>query len=179
MKKIRRVKDSIAGGRIASDRIARGRSPAVLFLAVALLTAGCSVGTVAPSPAPTASGPLVTVETRGGECFAAPCGMTVIVERDGRVHQSAKPPNELGTVPPGELAAFDAAIRTTDFTALKSHTFTGQCPTAYDGQEVVFEFGAPGGVQRIATCEVQVDFGQPLFLAVRTALGPFVPLGST
>jgi len=40
----------------------------------------------------------------------------------------------------------------------------------------VFEFGAPGGVERIATCEVAVDFGSPLFLAVATALGPFVPL---
>ena len=129
-----------------------------------------------PSPAPTASGRLVTVETRGGECFAAPCGMTVILERNGRVHLAAKPPNDLGTVPPSALAALDAAIRTTDFAALKSHRFTGQCPTAYDGQEIVFEFGTPGGVQRIATCEVQVDVGQPLFLAVSAALGSFVPL---
>jgi hypothetical protein len=40
----------------------------------------------------------------------------------------------------------------------------------------VFEFGAPGGLQRIATCEVDVDFGLPLFVAVATALGPLVPL---
>jgi hypothetical protein len=40
----------------------------------------------------------------------------------------------------------------------------------------VFEFGAPAGVERIATCEVEVDFSSPLFAAVATALGPFVPL---
>ena len=40
----------------------------------------------------------------------------------------------------------------------------------------MFEFGAPGGLQRIATCEVDVDFGLPLFVAVATALGPLVPL---
>ena len=161
-------------------RRARGIVPATFLVtvgvAVAVAVAACSSGSSIPSPVPTASGPLVTVETRGGECFAAPCGMTVILERDGRVHQAAKPPNDLGSVPPGALAALDAAIRTTDFTALKSHRFAGQCPTAYDGQEIVFEFGAAGGVQRIATCEVNVDFGQPLFVAVTAALGSFVPL---
>ena len=88
----------------------------------------------------------------------------------------AKPPNDLGIVPPAVLAALDAAIRTTDFTALKCHPSTGRCPTAFDGQEIVFEFGAPGGVQRIATCEGDVDFGLPLFVAVSTALGAFAGL---
>ena len=104
--------------------------------------------------------------------------MTIIVERDGRVHQAAKPPNELGRVPPAALAALDDAIRTTDFADLASHPFTGMCPMAVDGQELVFEFGAPGGVKRIATCEVEVDFGSPLFVAVAAAIGSFVPLPS-
>ena len=150
-------------------------SPAT-FLAVALMAAACSTGATGPSPVATPAGPLVTIETRGGECVDAPCGMTVYLERDGRVHQAAKPPNDLGTVPPSTLATLDAAIRITDFAALKSHPFTGQCPTLYDGQEIVFEFEAPGGVQRIATCEVKVDFGQPLFVAVSAALGPFISL---
>ena len=147
---------------------------AASLLAVALGASACAPGVSAPLPV--ATGPLVTVETRGGLCVDGPCSTTVFVERDGRVHQAAKPPNDLGTVPPAALEALDTAIRTTDFTALKSHPFTGQCPTAFDGQEIVFEFGAPGGVQRIATCEVDVDFGLPLFVAVSTALGPFVPL---
>jgi hypothetical protein len=144
------------------------------FLAVALSASACCFGISVPLPV--ATGALVTLETRGGMCVGGPCGTTIVIERDGRVHQAAKPPNDLGIVPPAALAALDAAIRTTDFTALKSLPFTGQCPTAFDGQEIVFEFGAPGGVQRIATCEVDVDFGSPLFLAASTALGPFVPL---
>lgn len=147
------------------------------LLAVAIVAVACS--SAVPIPIPLATGPLVTVEVRGGECFAAPCGSTVIVERDGRVHSAAKPPNDLGTVPPDVLAAVDAAIKTTDFATMKSHPFTGECPTAFDGQEFVFEFGAPGGVQRIATCEVDVDLGLPLFVAVSTALGPFVLLPTT
>lgn len=142
---------------------------------VAVLVAACTgPGTVA-----TAQGPLLTVEIRGGECPAGACATTVILERDGRVHQAAKPPNDLGVVPPANLAALDAAIRSTNFDALRSHPFTGECPTAYDGQEIVFEFGAPGGIQRVATCDVEVDFGLPLFVAVSTALGPFVPLPTT
>ena len=125
------------------------------------------------------SGPLLTVETRGGECANAPCGSTVIVERDGSVHAAAKPPNALGTIPADQLTALASAIKVTDFALLKSHAFTGECPTAFDGQEFIFEFGAPGGTQRIATCEVDVDYGSPLFVAVSAALGPFVPLPTT
>ena len=128
---------------------------------------------------PTAAGPLVTVELRGGECAVAPCGMTVFLERDGRVHQAAKPPNELGTVPPDQLAAIDTAIKVTDFAALRSHPFTGECPTAFDGQEIVYTFAAPSGTERIASCEVDIDEGLPLFVAVETALGPWVPLPVT
>lgn len=120
------------------------------------------------------AGPLLTVETRGGECVDGPCGTTVVIERDGTVRSAAKPPNDLGTIPADQLAVLDSAIKLTDFEILKKRPFTGECPTAYDGQEFIFEFGAPNGTQRIATCEVQVDFDSPLFVAVSTALGPFV-----
>ena len=126
-----------------------------------------------------ATGPLLTVETRGGECVNGPCGSTVIIERDGTVHAAAKPPNELGTITPEQLAALDSAIKLTDFAVLKNHAFTGECPTAFDGQEFIFEFGAPGGTRRIATCEVQVDYRSPLFVVVAAALGPFMPLPTT
>jgi hypothetical protein len=145
------------------------------FVLVALVVAGCApFGSVAP-----VRGPLVTVESRGGLCPAGTCSTTITIERDGRVHEAAKPPNDLGVVPPATLAVLDAAIRTTDFTELRSHPFTGECPTAFDGQEIVFEFDAPGGTERIATCEVAVDFGSPLFVAVSTAFGPFSPLPSS
>jgi len=129
--------------------------------------------------ASTAAGPLVSVETRGGECFAAPCGMTVYLDSDGTVHAAAKPPNTLGTVPSDQLHDLATLIATTDFAAIRARPFTGVCPTAFDGQEIVFTFAAPSGPQRIATCEVDVDFGLPLFVAVSTALGPFIPIPTT
>ena len=149
----------------------------VPFLLLSVVLAACQPGGSVSNVV--GGGPLLTVETRGGECINAPCGSTVIVERDGSVHAAAKPPNALGTIPADQLTALISAIKLTDFEALKSHAFTGQCPTAFDGQEYIFEFAAPTGTQRIATCEVAVDYGSPLFVAVSVALGPFVPLPTT
>ena len=158
---------------------------------VAIAGAACNQATPgAPGTSPAASNgtppaevvsttPLLTVESRGGECLDGPCGSIIVVERDGTVHEAAKPPNELGTIPAAQMAALESAIKLTDFTLLKSRPFTGECPTAFDGQEFIFEFSAPGGVERIASCEVDVDYALPLFVAVSTSLGPFVPLPTT
>jgi len=157
-------------------------------MVLALLIAACGVTpTVSgPSPSPSVSGvvavpstPLLTVESRGGECMDGPCGSVIVVDRDGTVHDAAKPPTVLGTIPAAQLAALDSAIKLTDFALLKNRPFTGECPTAFDGQEFIFEFAAPGGTERIATCEVEVDYGLPLFVAVSAALGPFIPLPTT
>lgn len=158
------------------------RSRALVFapalVALALGGTGCSdqAPPVTPSPSPVPTGVLLTVTTRGGLCPGGPCEESIFVERDGRVHQAAKPPNDLGVVPADALAALDESIRSADFAAIRSHPFTGQCPTAVDGAEVVFEFGAPGMVERIASCEVEIDYGSPLFVAVANAVGPFVAL---
>jgi len=154
--------------------LARPLIPAVAALVLVASVAACGFEAVIPT-----AGPLVTVELRGGECFAAPCGRTVSLERDGRVHEAAKPPNDLGVVPPDQLAAIDTAIRLTDFAAMRNRPFTEECPTAFDGQEIVYTFAAPSGPQRIASCEVDIDEGLPLFVAVATALGPWVPLPVT
>jgi hypothetical protein len=125
------------------------------------------------------TGPLVTVEMLGGLCPAGACDNSVILERDGRVHAAAKPPNDLGQVNGQAMTALTAAIRATDWAALKAHPFTGQCPIAFDGQEFIFEFAVGTGTQRIASCEVDIDWGSPLFVALGVALGQWVPLPLT
>jgi len=144
------------------------RTRAVGLLLCTLLTA-CSE-TAFASLLPAASGPLVTVTTRGGECVNGPCGSTIVIERDGRVHQTAPAEADLGRVSGEALGAIDAAVRTIDFGVVRSRPFTGECPTAFDGQEVIYEFGAPGGTERIASCEVEIDPNDPLFAAVTAAL---------
>jgi hypothetical protein len=140
----------------------------VIGLIGAAFTA-CSPAVVA-SLLPIASGPLVTVTTRGGECFNGPCGSTITIERDGRVHQTAPTSAELGALSANALTAVDAAVRTTDFESVRARKFTGECPTAFDGQEVIYEFGAPGGIERIASCETEIDADQPPFSIVTAAL---------
>ena len=125
------------------------------------------------------TGPLVTVELRGGMCPEGACDNSVILERDGRVHSAAKPPNELGRVAGDAMATLTAAVQATDYAAIRSHPFTGECPIAFDGQELIFEFAVGSGTQRIASCEVDIDWGHPLFVAVGIALGEWIPLPLT
>ena len=153
----------------------RVRLGIVWLVVAALALAGCSSNVPLPL-----GGPLVTVEMRGGLCAdGGVCDNSVILDRDGRVHAAAKPPNDLGHVDAQAMAALAAAIQATDWAALKSRPFTGQCPVAFDGQELVFEFSVGTGTQRIASCEVDIDWGSPLFVAVGAALGQWVPLPLT
>lgn len=144
-------------------------------MALLIVAAGCAgqASTPSPSSAPTPTGALLTVTTRGGLCAAGACESTIFIERDGRVHFAAKPPNDLGVVPPEQLAALASAIDATDFAELRSHPFTGTCPTAWDGQETVFDFGTAGGVEQVASCATAIDWTSPLFVAVADALRPF------
>ena len=147
------------------DRLAR----MVVIVGLSSVLLGCSPSAIA-SVLPVAAGPLVTMTTRGGECPEGMCGSTIVIERDGGVHRLAPDPAELGTVPPKALAALDTLVRTTNFDAIRARPFTGTCPMAYDGQEVIYEFGTPGGSERIASCETEIDPDQPVFAAVSAAL---------
>lgn len=152
------------------------RALALAFAMVIALVLGACQASPVPLPG---VGPLMTVTMRGGECPAGACEQSVIVERDGTVHAAAKPPNDLGKVKPEAMAALTAAVNQTDFAAVKSHPFTGQCPTTFDGQELVFEFNVGTTTQRIASCEVDIDWGSPLFVAVGVAVGQWVAMPIT
>ena len=159
------------------------------LLAAVLLLADCaSLGTPASSGAPASSSGassaatshapsdlLASVEQRGGECPAATCDTTIYLDFDGRIHVSAKPPNDLGTATPAQVSALVAAIAATDFTALRKPAFTGQCPTAFDGRELVFVFTTATGTERLAACESTLDYGAPLFKALVASLGTAAP----
>jgi hypothetical protein len=157
-------------------RVFSGARRLLAVIAVAIAIAGC--GSQAGLAIP-AGGPLVTVTTHGGECATAPCDQTIYLEQDGRVHVAAKPPNDLGTVPAAQMAAITEAISATDLAKLRAPAFTGQCPTVVDGQELIFEFATAGGTQRISSCQVAIDWGSPLFVAIGAALGQWVPLPTT
>ncbi|MEO6206756.1 MAG: hypothetical protein ABIP77_02225 [Candidatus Limnocylindrales bacterium] len=138
----------------------------VLVMTLLFALAACSSLPALPG----ASGPLVTFTTRGGECLDGPCGGTTVIERDGNVHQTVPAAVDIGQVPADVLFALDAAIKTANFEAIRAVQFDAECPVNVDGQEFIYEFGAPGGVERVASCETRIDPSHPLFIAVTAAL---------
>jgi hypothetical protein len=142
--------------------------PTVLAIVALVVLTACASAAVESSAAP--QGPLLTVTTRGGLCPDGLCGSTVAIERDGRLHQVAPKSIEVGKVTPQRIAALAAAIDATDFSALRRNRFTGECPVNFDGQETIYQFATATGVERIASCETQIDESHPLFLAIRDAL---------
>jgi hypothetical protein len=153
--------------------------PRIARLAALLLTLVLAACTQQASLVLPGTGTLVTVTMHGGACATVPCDSTVYLDADGHVHAATKPPNDLGQVPANVMATLTAAIAHTDFAALRSHPFTGQCPVAVDGQELIFEFALAGGTQRLASCEVDIDWGSPLFVALAAALGQWVQIPVT
>jgi hypothetical protein len=132
------------------------------MLVVALLGAGCAL--VVPQ------GPLVTPEARGGHCPEGECRAIVSIEADGRVHRVEPDAAEIHRVGSQSIDVLNSALALTDFAAIRSRPFTGVCPTAVDGQELIFTFATPAGPERISSCEVEIDFEQPLFVAVDTII---------
>jgi hypothetical protein len=169
----------------------------VLLLGLALVVVGAcssassasSAASAAPSPAASSapssavsgagSGALAVVELRGGECVAAAtCDTVITLDADGRIHLAAKPPNDLGTTSPAQVQALETAIAAADFAALRKPAFSGTCPTAYDGQELIFTFTTANGSERLASCESTLDYSAPVFKALAAALGTNSPMGS-
>jgi hypothetical protein len=145
-------------------------SKVVRLLMVSVLAAGCAL-VEAP-----AAGPLVTVEATGGHCLEGICGSVVAIEADGRVHQIEPAEIAIQQVTAESIDVLRTAIGTTDFEAIRSRPFTGDCPTAFDGQELVYTIATPNGSERIASCDVEVDPQAPLFVAIHAILGASVPV---
>ena len=150
-----------------------------MLLSVAAMATGALAACGSTGIAPVEVGPLLTVQVRGGMCMEGACDHAVILEPDGRVHDGATPPKDLGRVPAPTMATLTAAVQGADYAALKSKPFTGECPIAFDGNELIFEFAVGAGTQRLASCEVDIDWGHPLFVAVGIALGEWIPLPLT
>ena len=113
---------------------------------VALVIAGCAL-----VPSPAESGRLVTVEAHGGRCLDGECRRVVAIESDGLVHQLEPDEVEIHRVTDKTVDVYRAALGITDFDVIRSRPFTGECPTAFDGMEVIYTFataGAPSASHR-------------------------------
>jgi hypothetical protein len=142
----------------------------VRLLLLGLVAAGCAL-----VQSPAGDGPLVTVEATGGMCRTGTCRSVIVIEADGRVRQTEPEAGEISQVTAESIDVLQTAIDITDFEAIRSRPFLGTCPTAFDGQELVYTIATPHGPERIASCDVEVDPQAPLFVAIHAILGASVP----
>jgi hypothetical protein len=101
------------------------------------------------------------------------CGRLTVIETEGLVRIGSQgTTKELGTVPSELLDALEAAIGSTDFTALRVAPWEGECPEDGFGWQLVrYEFFVAGGQQRLSACGTEIDPDHPLFVALGDALG--------
>ena len=125
------------------------------------------------SPPPTASPepqPVISIETRGGECVSGPCDRLVNIDDNGRIHEVIPKDRVVGTVPKDILEALQIEMVQANYDLLQSRPFSGTCPTAFDGQETIYTFHVTTGDEEFASCTVAIDPNHPLFQAVAAAL---------
>jgi hypothetical protein len=123
--------------------------------------------TPAASPEPL---PIVSIETRGGECSQGACDRLVNIDDNGRIHEVIPKDRVTGTVPKDVLEALQIEMAQANYDLLQSKPFTGECPIAFDGQETIYTFHVPTGDEELASCKVAIDDKHPLFRAVAAAL---------
>jgi hypothetical protein len=171
------------------------RLPALLaVLVLAALSAGCASGpaptstaaavaatpgdpsasadpevSIGPAPTPELF-PLLSIEWRGGECPAGLCTRLVNIEGDGRFHEVIPKDQVTGRVPPELLEALQIEIERANYRLILSRPFTGTCPTAYDGQQVIYTFHVSTGDRTVDACKVAIDPDHPLFVATDAAV---------
>lgn len=106
-------------------------------------------------------GILVKIFNHGGECISeAACQSTRLIRADGGISIDG---NKTGNLTESELSILKDELRLIDYNRLGAIPFTGTCPMAYDGQEVVYTF-YPQGIERsYASCKVVLDENLPIF----------------
>jgi hypothetical protein len=115
------------------------------------------------------------VELVGGECPAGACDRRINVHLDGRLHETAPIDRTVGHVPPELIEALKVEMDRANFRQIRSNPFTGECPTAVDGQEIIYTFHLPTGDEEIRSCTVAIDPNHPLFQAVAAVLAVAEP----
>jgi hypothetical protein len=106
---------------------------------------------------------LVTVEARGGECPAGTCETRFDLFRDGRLASSDDTERQLSS---DAMTRITGAIASADWDAILARPFTGECPTAFDGQELRYTLQTAGGPVIAASCTTQIDPGQEPFASI-------------
>jgi len=150
-------------------------------LAVAIMAAaamsGCGFVRI-DAPQPTiVLPPIVLIQASGGQCPGGMCRTDTAIGRDGVLRiDGVGIVSVVDDVDPSLLAALAAAVDSADYARIMAVPFTGECPTALDGQELTYTFHPAGRAPiTIASCEVAIDPANPLFRTIDLILLGSVP----
>jgi hypothetical protein len=147
-----------------------------MLLLVPLIASACMAAP--PSPAATISidstATLASRSSVGGLCPDGPCRSAFAVRGDGRWEATDKDVVVAdGSVPTATLNDLAVATETTGL--LSAPAFTGTCPTAFDGVEVIYRWTSPdGAAHQVSACDRQVPADDPLVLALDAAEAAWV-----
>lgn len=139
---------------------------AVLLAGLAL--GGCSFLTSATTQPSLEQRPMVHIEASGGHCLEGACKTDTTIARDGTLRiEAAGIEPVVSHIDAALLLGLAAAVDATDFATIMSVPFTGECPTAFDGQELTYTF-QPNGREAVtfSSCEVEIPPNHPLFQAL-------------
>ena len=117
------------------------------------------VTSVSPTDIPTDT-LLASRTAQGGRCVNGLCERRYRVYVDGRWDYVANTRSSEGHLSPDDLAALQAAVDTTRI--LDADPFTGLCPTAWDGSEIVYVWFDDDGRHEESTCTREIPDTDPL-----------------
>jgi hypothetical protein len=106
---------------------------------------------------------LVKIKFQGG-MRATTTVPGLLIKPDG-IYRSSNGVNQpkSGVLSQPELHLLKQRIKQADFKTIKSTPFTGTCPIAFDGIEIVYLFQTNRGIEELSTCKYAIDGKSPLF----------------
>ena len=143
------------------------------FLSIAVLA--LPIGSFAAEQQNSDADLVVSIKTTGGLCPYGDCSDEVkifknnsylIIDGEGR--------KKSGRLDHGQLVALIDVMEKTDFSVIKSQRFMEQCPSNYDGAQVVYHFYTLHGVEDVDSCQHQIDENQPVFKTLSSSLEPIL-----
>jgi len=114
---------------------------------------------------------ILKIRTEGGFCTPGGCWTEQQIQADGvyRIVDGTGVRKE-GTLDDDQVAELTQLIAAANFDEISSQPFTGTCPIAYDGQELIYTFQTLSGEETIASCKVAIDENSPLFRQIATLM---------
>lgn len=114
---------------------------------------------------------VVNIDLVGGLCVYGQCQNTITLYSDGTYAQLLGNGDKIVGFAESSLQnELEQAILDADFAQIRSVPFTGTCPIAYDGNELIYSFYTDAGTETLSSCEFELDPAAPLFSTIESII---------